>query len=212
MSESVLDALRWRYATKVFDPSRKIPADLWDILEETLVLTPSSCGLQPWKFLVIENPTIRGQLREQSWRQSQVTDASHFVVFAARNDLVEADIENWIDRLADIQNTPVETLNPLKGSIAGFVSRMTVEDRAAWNIRQLYIALGQFMTTAAILGLDTCPLEGINPAGYDTVLGLEGTGYATAVACAIGYRSPEDSSASRPKARYAKEDVLSRIT
>jgi nitroreductase len=210
-SQDLVNALRWRYATKQFDASRKIPADVWEALEESLVLTPSSFGLQPWKFLVVADPAVRAQLRPESWNQSQVTDASHFVVLAARTDLGKADIDTWISRMADVQGTAVESLDPLKGMIAGFAERMSVEDRHAWNARQVYIALGQLMTSAALLGIDTCPMEGISAAAYDRVLGLENSGYATAVACALGYRSAEDKYASAPKARFEREAVIEHV-
>lgn len=210
-SQDLVNALRWRYATKQFDASRKIPADVWDALEESLVLTPSSFGLQPWKFLVVEDPAVRAQLLPESWNQSQVTDASHFVVLAARTDLGKADIDTWISRMAEVQGTAVESLDPLKGMIAGFAERMSVEDRHAWNARQVYIALGQLMTGAALLGIDTCPMEGISAAAYDRVLGLENSGYATAVACALGYRSAEDKYAGAPKARFARSAVIEHV-
>ncbi|HEY8961106.1 MAG TPA: NAD(P)H-dependent oxidoreductase [Luteolibacter sp.] len=210
-TESMLSALRWRYATKTFDGSRKIPGDTWAALEESLVLTPSSFGLQPWKFLVVENPAIREELRGHSWNQPQVTDASHFIVFAARTDVSEADIDTWVSRLSDVQGTPLDALAALKGMMGGFVGNMPQEARHFWNIRQVYIALGQFMAAAALLGVDTCPMEGLNPAAYDDVLGLNNTGYATAVACAVGYRSPDDHTAARPKARFHAGDVITRI-
>ncbi len=204
----LLDALKWRYATKKFDPNLRIPADTWETLEHSLALTPSSFGLQPWQFLVIGNPEIRAALRAESWGQSQLTDASHLVIFTVRTDLGEEDIGRWIERLAEVQSTPLESLEPLRSVIAGFIHPMTAEQRQAWNTRQIYIALGQFMAAAAILGIDTCPLEGINPAGYDRVLGLENSGYATAVGCAVGYRAADDRHASLPKARFAREAVI----
>jgi nitroreductase len=88
---------------------------------------------------------------------------------------------------------------------------MTPAEKQAWNTRQVYIALGQLMTSAAVLGIDSCPLEGISPADYDTILGLSGTGYATAVACALGYRSPEDKYAVAPKARFPDAQVLTHV-
>jgi nitroreductase len=99
-SESLLSSLRWRYATKKFDPARKIPADTWAALEQSLVLTPSSFGLQPWKFMVIQNPGVRALLLEESWKQPQVTDASHYVVLTARTDLNATDIDAWISRMS----------------------------------------------------------------------------------------------------------------
>lgn len=209
---SVVAALRWRYATKHFKADEKIPAATWAALEEALVLTPSSFGLQPWKFLVIENPDIRAALREKSWGQGQVTDASHLVVFATRTDVSQADIDNWVARLSEVQSTPAEALAPMKGMIEGFVGSMPVEARQAWNTRQVYIALGQFMAAAALMGVDTCPLEGLDPAAYDEILGLKGSGYATAVACAAGYRSESDHTAARPKARFEAEQLVKRVS
>lgn len=210
-SQDLLAALRWRYATKQFDASRKISPEVWDALEESLVLTPSSFGLQPWKFLVVADPAVRARLLPESWNQSQVTDASHFVVLAARTDLAMSDIDTWISRMAEVQGSPVEALDPLKGMIAGFAERMSVEERHAWNARQVYIALGQLMTSAAMLGIDSCPMEGISAPAYDRVLGLENSGYATAVACALGYRSEGDKYATAPKARFERAAVIEHI-
>jgi nitroreductase len=207
----LLASLRWRYATKQFDPSRKIPADVWDALEESLVLTPSSFGLQPWKFIVVSDPAVRARLQPESWNQPQVTEASHFVVLAPRTDLIEADIDSWIHRLAEVQNKSADDLAPLCGMIAGFAETMSCEARHAWNTRQIYIALGQLMTSAAVLGIDTCPMEGISATAYDRILGLEGSGYATAVACALGYRSADDKYASMPKARFERPDVIRHV-
>jgi nitroreductase len=207
----LLAALRFRYATKAFDPARKIPAETWDAFEKSLVLTPSSFGLQPWKFLVVENPEIREKLKAASWNQPQLTDASHLVVLTARTDLTQADIDSWIARLSEIQGTPIEALAGLSGMISSFSSAMTPAEKQAWNTRQVYIALGQLMTSAAVLGIDSCPLEGISPADYDTILGLPGTGYATAVACALGYRSPEDKYAVAPKARFPDAQVIAHV-
>lgn len=209
---SVVAALRWRYATKHFQPDRKIPAETWAALEETLILTPSSFGLQPWKFLIIENPDVRAELRAKSWGQGQVTDASHFVVFATRTDVSQADIDTWVAKLGEVQSTPAEVLAPMKGMIEGFVGSMPVEARQAWNTRQVYIALGQFMTAAALMGVDTCPMEGLDAGAYDEILGLKGSGYATAVACAVGYRSESDHTASRPKARYDASSLIATIS
>lgn len=210
-TEKLLSSLRWRYATKQFDPSRKIPAAAWDAIEESLVLTPSSFGLQPWKFLVIQDAGVRANLAAESWRQPQVTEASHYVVLTARTDLTAADIDAWIARMAEVQGSTPETVAPLKGMIEGFAQAMSHEARHAWNIRQSYIALGQLMTSAALLGIDACPMEGISPAGYDHLLGLEGSGYATVVACALGYRSSDDKYAGIPKARFERSRVISHI-
>ena len=210
-NSELIDSLNFRYATKVFDTARKIDADTWSALETTLTLTPSSFGLQPWKFIVVESPEIREKLRAASWGQAQVTDASHLVVLTARTDLTQPDIEKWIACLSETQGTPVENLAGYAGMISSFSANMSQTEKQAWNTRQVYIALGQLMTAAAMIGIDTCPLEGISPKDYDEILDLKNSGYATAVACALGYRSTEDKYANSKKARFSQADLISRI-
>jgi len=210
--DQLLTALRWRYATKKFDPSKKIPAGVWSALEEALVLTPSSFGLQPWKFFVVDNPALRARLVPVSWGQTQPVDASHFVVLARHRDLPESEIDRHVARLAAVNGTPAQALEGLRGMMAGF--RQKAQDEGwlnPWADRQIYIALGNFMTSAAALGIDTCPMEGLDPAQYDDILGLAGTRYATVVACAAGYRAADDDYAARPKVRYEKSDVISHL-
>jgi len=207
-SESLLAALRWRYATKKFDSARKISAATWDTIEKSLVLTPSSFGLQPWKFMVIQNVGVRALLLDESWKQPQVTEASHYVVLTARTDLDATDIDAWISRMSEVQGSAPEALAPLKGMIQGFAQAMSQEARHAWNIRQVYIALGQLMASAAVLGIDACPMEGLSTVGYDHILGLEGSGHATVVACALGYRAEDDKYANAPKARFDQSQVI----
>lgn len=209
--DKLLAALRWRYATKRFDPSHKIPAATWDAIEESLVLTPSSFGLQPWKFIVIQDPGIRALLSTESWRQPQVTESSHYVVLTARTDLDSTDIDAWMARMSEVQGGSLETVAPLKGVIQGFAQAMSHEARHAWNVRQTYIALGQLMASAALLGIDACPMEGLSTAGYDHVLGLESSGYATVVACALGYRAADDKYAATPKARFDRSRVIAHL-
>ncbi len=207
----LLEALNFRYATKAFDPGKKIPGETWQAIEESLALTPSSFGLQPWKFLVIDSPETREKLKGASWGQSQLTDASHLVVLTTRTDLDQADIDSWIARLSDVQGTPLENLAGLSGVISSFSGGMSVPEKHDWNRRQVYIALGQLMTAAALLGIDTCPLEGISPADYDEILGLKDSGYATAVGCALGYRAGDDKYASAAKARFPLEQVIAHV-
>jgi nitroreductase len=207
--ESVIQQLQWRYATKKFDPSKKIPDDIWKALEQSLVLAPSSFGLQPWKFFVVRNPEIRSQLLPHSWGQTQVVDASHLVVFAIKKDVDAAYVDRYIERMAEVQQTSVENLQKFAGVIKGFMEKPPYPlDLNEWSSRQLYIALGEFMTAAAMLGVDTCPMEGLLPSKYDEVLGLPAQGYKTVAACPAGYRAADDHSAQRPKIRFKTEEVV----
>lgn len=205
------DALAWRYATKVFDASRRIPDELWTALEQSLVLTPSSWGLQPWRFVVVTDVGLKQQLRPVSWNQPQITDCSHLVVFAARTEIREADLDRLIQAMATTRGVDPSTLAPYRQMMqADIVAGPRAAIAREWAIRQCYIALGQFMLSCALLGIDACPMEGIDPPAYDRILGLEGSGYGTAVACAAGYRAANDKYAQLPKVRYPLAEVVLR--
>lgn len=208
--ETVVRQLRWRYATKRFDPSRKIAPQTWDALEQSLVLTPSSYGLQPWKFYVITDPAVKAKLPAHSWGQKQPLDCSHMVVLAIKADLPEEHIDRHVARTAEVRGQSVEALAGYKKMMMGSLSNPPF-DINEWAARQVYIALGQFMACAAVMGVDTCPMEGIDPAKYDEELGIAAQGYRTVVACAAGYRSPDDKHATSPKVRFKTEDVVQRI-
>ena len=207
--ESLLQQLTWRYATKKFDPTRKIaPAD-WAVIEEALVLTPSSYGLQPWKFIVVTDPALKARLRPASWNQSQVEDCSHLVVLTAKEDITEADVDRFIARIAEVRGVSAESLAGYKGYMMGdLVKGPRHAIIQEWAARQTYIALGNLMTSAALLGVDACPFEGIEPAKYDEILGLKGTGYTTISACPLGYRADDDKYASAPKVRFEAKDMV----
>jgi nitroreductase len=208
-SSQLLDALKWRYATKAFDPARKIAPELWAALEASLVLTPSSFGIQPWKFQIITDAALREKLVPVSWGQTQPKDCSHFVVFTVKKGLGEPEINRYMARTAEVRGITTESLAPFKNVIMGSLGKAAAAGALdTWQTHQLYIALGQFMAAAALLGVDTCPMEGIEPAKYDEILGLDGTGYATVVACAAGYRSAADKYAALPKVRFNAGDVI----
>jgi len=208
-SQQLLGQLNWRYATKQFDPARKISASDWATLAEALLLSPSSGGLQPWKFIVVTDPAVRAKLRPAAYGQAQITDASHLVVFAAKNDFGEADVDAHIQRTAKIQGVPVASLAPLRNMlVGGIVKSMDEAGRNAWAGNQTYIALGNLLTSAALLGVDACPMEGFDRAAFDDILGLKARGYASAVIATLGYRLPTDKYAGAPKVRFPKEQIL----
>ncbi|MGB7416656.1 MAG: NAD(P)H-dependent oxidoreductase [Thermosynechococcaceae cyanobacterium] len=207
-SEQLLAHLQWRYAVKKFDPSRKVaPAD-WHTLEQSLILSPSSFGLQPWKFFVVNTPELRQQLVEFSWGQTQVVEASHLVVLAIKTQVDEAYVDHYIQRTAELRQIPAEKLAPFAKVIKDFLGRMSTGDLKAWAKLQVYIALGQLMTSAAHMGIDTCPMEGFVPEKYDEVLGLPAKGYSAAVVCPVGYRDPSDPYAQNAKVRFSQDEMI----
>ncbi len=208
----LLTQLRWRYATKQFDPQRKISAEDWAVLEEALVLTPSSFGLQPWKFIVITDPAVKEKLVPVSWGQRQPADCSHLVVFAVKKNLGEAEIDAFLKRIAEVRKVPVESLGNYRDMMVGsIVKGMDDAERNGWAEQQVYIAVGNFLTSAALLGIDACPMEGIEAGKYDEILGLDKLGLNTIVAAAVGYRSAGDKYAMAPKVRFPKEQVIVHI-
>jgi nitroreductase len=209
---NLIDCLQWRYATKKFDPAKIIPAETWQALADSLVLTPSSYGLQPWKFIVITNPELKTQLRPLSWNQAQVTDCSHYVVFAIKKNLTAEHVDRFVSRTAEVRGTSTESIEGYRNMmVADVVNGARSFNVNEWASRQTYIALGNFMTCAALLGVDTCPMEGIEPVNYDKVLKLSDLGYATVVACAAGYRAIDDKYADLAKVRFAIDDVITNI-
>lgn len=208
-TQQLVNALEWRYATKVFDPDKKIPADLWQTLEHALVLSPSSYGLQPYRFLVIRDAAKRAALLPHSWNQKQVVDCSHYIVFTARTKMTEADIDRFLALTSRVRNLPAEALSAYRGMMVGdLVTGPRGKIAHEWATRQAYIALGNLMTCAAVLGVDACPMEGFVPAEYDRVLGLENSGYASVVCCALGYRSANDKYAGLAKVRHEAADLV----
>lgn len=207
--QQVTEALEYRYATKVFDPSRIIPPAEWTSLEQSLALSPSSFGLQPWRFIVVENKSMRGTLRVAAWNQPQVTDASHLVVFAAKIDLSQAHVDRFLARTAEVRKIDIAKLDGYRQMILGFTNNPQLP-KLPWNSRQVYLALGFFMFAAAVQGIDTCPLEGIDPSKFDEVLGLQAEGFNTVVACAAGYRASGDKSqpSISPKVRFETSEIV----
>ena len=205
----LLDAMQWRYATKVFDAAKIIPADVWSALEKALVLTPTSYGLQPYQFLIVQDPAKRTALLPHSWNQKQVVECSHYVVFTARTEMTAADVDRLIARIAEVRKISPDSIKFYRDMMMGdIVNGPRGKAAHEWAARQAYIALGNLMTAAAVLGVDACPMEGISPTDYDKILHLEGTGYKTVVALALGYRGAGDKYAMLPKVRYELQDLI----
>jgi nitroreductase len=211
-NDTLVNQLRWRYATKQFDPAQKISAENWRTLEESLVLTPSSFGLQPWRFIVVTDQKTKEKLVPASWGQRQIADASHLVVFAIKKNVGAAEVGEYMERIAEVRGVSADSLNGFRDVLLGFLSQPADQfDVNLWSARQVYIALGNFLTSAALLGIDACPMEGIVPAQYDEILGLAKQGYQTVVVATAGYRAADDKYATLPKVRFAPEEIITRV-
>lgn len=205
------EALQWRYATQEFDPEKKLSADQLQVLKDALRFAPSSLGLQPWHFIVVENPEVREKLRSAGYNQPKITEASHLIVLAAEKNVDEALKEKFLNNIVEQGGGSREDLAGLEGMVNGAIQGRSLEAREEWVARQVYIALGMLLMAAAVEGIDAGPMEGFDPAKYDEILGLTEKGLSTKVIVAVGFRKETDPAAARQKIRYPETTVFSLV-
>ncbi|NJB84412.1 nitroreductase [Lewinella marina] len=208
---TLIDSLKWRYATKRFDATRQVGTEDLQTLKEATNLAASSFGLQPYRVLVIEDPKVKEQLREASYNQPQLTESSHVFVFAAKRDLTPEYIDSYVDRIAEVRGVARENLDGYAEYMKGSVAGKDLDSVRSWNQRQAYIGLGTLLAAAAELGIDTCPMEGFDVAAYDRILGLEEQGLTATVIAPVGYRSPEDATQEQEKVRFSLDEMFTTI-
>lgn len=209
--EKILVQLNWRYAVKSFDSTKKVSDEDWNTLEESLILAPSSYGLQPYKFIVVTDAAKKTELTPAAYGQTQIADCSHLVVVAYKKVLTDADVEHFVEHIQEVRRQPREALAEYEKTMKGTAKKAVDENYIeTWNSRQAYLALGFLLETAALLAVDACPMEGFNPAEFNRILGLKD--YSAVALCAIGYRNEEkDWLVKLPKVRFPKEELIERI-
>lgn len=206
--QDCLDSLQWRYACKKFDPTKKIDEATWQALAESLRLSASSIGMQPWKFIDITSAELKQKLRPESWNQSQVTDCDHYVVLCAKRDITMDDVERHLANIAKIRQCSAEKIEGSRQFYGGYVSQMTPEFIYRWTESQVHIALGFVLSAAAALRVDSCTIGGLDREKYDEILGLTDSPYRTVLAVALGYRAADDAYAQEKKVRYPMDEVM----
>lgn len=205
----LIQKLNARYACKAFDSVKKINDKDFEVLEEVLRLSPSSFGLQLWKFIIVKDSTLKEKLKPHSWNQEQITSCSHLICICTKTDATATEVDSHINNIASTRNVTLDSLDDYKNRMTGFVSDPNFKPLTAhWAAKQGYIALGFLMEAAAILGIDSCPMEGFDAAAYNELLGINGTGFTTTVLCPVGYRSDKDGYQNAKKVRFSKENVI----
>lgn len=202
------DHLRWRYATKKFDTSKILSKQQIDDLLESVQLSASSFGLQPYRIVVVTDPSIRAKVREHAWGQAQITDASHLIAVCPMRSIDEAYVTKYIDLIAQTRGIPSEHLKGFHDMMMGFISAKTPEALAVWLRCQAYIAVGFLLSAAAQNGIDACPMEGFDPAHVDVDLGLLDANLTAAVLVAVGFRAADDEAANYKKVRFPKKELF----
>lgn len=207
MNKEIKAALAWRYATKKYDPNAKISASDLETLLESVRMSVSSMGLQPYRVLVIENPEVRAKLKGAAFNQDGITEASHLFVFAVDRNDHEKQISEYLQNISTTRSISLESLDGFKQSMHKFVGGLG-EKRIPWAEKQCYIALANLIYSASLLKIDATPMEGFNGAEFDRILGLAERGLQTAVIATVGYRHPEDKLQHSPKVRKSKEELF----
>lgn len=216
---NIADIATTRRTCKAFDPTRKIPGSVLDDLKTVLRFAPSSVNSQPWHFVIAGSDAGREALAATldgafAYNAGKVRGASHVVVFCARTALDEAYLNSLLDQEeADGRFATPDARAGQSKSRSFYVGlhRDQLNDADAWADRQIYIALGNLMQAAAALGVDACPMEGIDVLKLDEALGLPQKGLRAVVMCALGYGSEQDFNARLPKSRLPADTVFSEI-
>lgn len=188
----LLEGFNWRYATKQFDPERKVSDSAISKIKEAIRLTPTSYGLQLFKVLIIEDPDLRTKLKDASYGQSQITDASHLFVFC--NYLVVDDqaVDEYIHVKAGLEEKNPDDFEGYANFIKRDFAERTDVQKSIYTAKQTYLALSSLLSACAELKIDACPMEGFDPDKYNEILGLSERGLNAAVIATVGYRSPAD--------------------
>lgn len=203
--------LLWRYATKKFDPAKKLSDQQLKDLLEAIRLAPTSYGLQPYRVLVVKDPAIRAALREKAWGQSQVTDASELIVFCALKTIGEAYVDEYVGHVVKERGTTPEALKGYRDMMGSFIQGMPAETLAEWMKKQTYIALGVGLSAAASMKIDSCPMEGFDKNAFDEILGLADKNLASIVLMPVGFRASDDATAQMKKARFPMDQLVTVI-
>lgn len=207
----IIDKLNWRYATKKFDSSKKVSKEDLETLLEAARLTASSYGLQPYEVYVIKDTDVRTNLRKASYDQSQITDASYLIVLANKSTFNETMIDDYIANIMAIRGVSKEDLEGFSQTMKSTLLDLPDANKNSWTSNQAYIVLGNLMTVASEMKIDTCPMEGFDKVKYNEILGLTDKGLNAAVVLAVGYRSSDDTTQNYPKVRYSKEQIITHI-
>lgn len=208
MNSQILDKLQWRYATKKFDPNKKLSEEQVETLCQAFDLTATSYGLQALKMVVVSNQALKEQLVGHSWNQQQLSDCSHVLVICRQAKLDKEFIIDHFNRIEAIRNTPRSILDPYQQNLIESFSSKTEEEINSWMDKQAYIALGNLLTVCAIEQIDSCPMEGFDPVAYDRLLELPEKGLNSVLVLPVGYRAEDDFMASQKKVRRGISEVI----
>jgi nitroreductase / dihydropteridine reductase len=204
---NTIEALKWRYAVKSFDANKKLTVKQIGLLQECLLLSASSMGMQLMEFIIIENQDLKNTLKPFSYNQSQISDCSHLVVMCRKSKAEQSHIDEVIERVSEVRQINTDSLKGY-AAMMGTSLQMNPLAQKNWMENQVYLALGNLLTICAIEKIDACPIEGFIREKYNEVLELPKKGLEAVVVCALGFRALDDKYATVPKVRKKKEQLF----
>lgn len=205
---NLIKNLEWRYATKKFDPSKKVSSENLDLIKKSIQLSASSYGLQLYKVVIIENKALREKLKPASYGQSQITEASHLIVFCNYSVVTEKHIDEYFALKSQIEKVDSLNYKDYSEFIKADVNNKSQIEKDKWTSNQTYIALGNLLNACAELKIDACPMEGFDSKEFNKILNLNEQGLNSAVIATIGYRSANDSSQNNKKVRKTTNNLF----
>ena len=204
----LIDSLKWRYATKKFDSARKVKSGDIENLKESIRLAATSYGLQPFKVAIIEDASVKSDLREVSFKQSQITDCSHLFIFTHLTVVQDGFIDNYIDLCASERQLAASELQGYSNFMKTTLGDFSEDEIHNWASKQAYIGMTNLLTACADLRIDACPIEGFESEKYNEILKLDKQSLSACVVVAVGYRSVADESQHLKKVRLPKEELF----
>ena len=207
----IINSLKWRYATKKFDPSKKLSNKQVEILKNAFNLTATSFGLQPVKMIVIENKELQEKFVELSYFQRQVADASHLLILCIDTDTTSEDINAYFDLEKETRNVSEATISKFREQLLQMYENKTIEEKQLSAIYQTYIILGNLMTVCAVEKIDACPLEGFIPEKVDKLLNLKEKNLKSVLMLPVGYRADDDIMCEMKKVRKPLNETIIEI-
>lgn len=209
--EKVISSLKNRYAVKTFDKTKKLSDEQIAFIKEVLQLTPSSSGIQPWKFVFVTDTDTRAKLAGAAWNQPQITDSSLLIVFCARMDLTEVGA-NQVNKTKEVRGLEDAQVEGYKNMVMGQIDGMTSEEAVyKFGAEQCNIALGNLITSLAVAGIDACPMGGFSREEFDKVLDLNEKDLRSVVVCSVGVADENDYARKNKKVRFELSEIIEEI-
>ncbi|NLP56716.1 NAD(P)H-dependent oxidoreductase [Lutibacter sp. B1] len=209
---NIINSLEWRYATKKFDPSKKLSDQQIETLKNAFNLTATSFGLQPIKMIVIQNKELQEKFVEYSYNQRQVADASHLLVLCIDTDTTTKDVNAYFDLEKKIRGVSEEVVSNFRKQLVEMYKNKSIEERQLSAKYQTYIALGNLMTVCAVEKIDACPFEGFIPEKIDELLNLKEKNLMSVLMMPVGYRADDDIISKMKKVRKPLNETIIEIS